>query len=79
MAHRPIPRPVQLTPPGPYETPVAEGFLGLGISRVGLPPRIHLVIQGGVELQIPLDEGVLELLHKALNAVAEAASSEEDA
>ena len=65
-----IPKPVQLEPPGPYETPIAEAFLGLMVYQGELPPRVCLVLQGGIELRIPVFPEAQEKLRKALNALA---------
>ena len=62
-----VPKPVRLEPPGPYETPVVEAFLGLRVSQGELPPRVCLALQGGTELRIPLGPQAQEQLRKALN------------
>ena len=66
-----IPKPVQLEPPGPYETPAAEAFLGLMVSRGRPEAQVCLVLQGGIELRIPLDQEAQEKLRRALNALAD--------
>ena len=71
MPQATTPKPVQLEPPGPYETPVAVTFLGLLVSRGELPPRVCLALLGGIELRIPLDQDAQEKLRRALNDLAE--------
>ena len=70
MPPQSIPKPVQLGQPGPYETPIAEAFLGLMIFQGELPPRVCLVLQGGIELRIPVSPEAQEKLRKALNDLA---------
>jgi hypothetical protein len=71
MVNTPAPKPVQLTPPGPYETPEVEGFLGLGIFQGGLPPRVCLALRDGTELRIPMDKNVQMEIYKALRGIFE--------
>ena len=70
MSRPPIPKPVQLEQPGPYETPIAEAFLGLMVFQGELPTRVCLVLHGGIELRIPVPPEIQEKLRKALNDVA---------
>ncbi len=77
MSPPPIPKLVQLEPPGPYETPIVEAFLGLMVSQGELPPRVCLVLQGGTELRIPVSPEAQEKLRKALNALAADQGSQE--
>ncbi len=67
MPRQSLPTPVRLEQPGPYETPIVEAFLGLMAFRGELPTRVCLVLQGGIELQIPVPPEVQEKLRKALN------------
>ena len=67
MISRDPPRPVQVDPPGPYETPVVEAFLGLAISQGELPPRACFLLQGGIELRLPIDTAALESLYHGLD------------
>ena len=66
MISRHPPKPVQLEPPGPYETQAVEAFLGLVISQGELPPRACFVLQDGTELRLPIDTAALENLYHAL-------------
>ncbi len=61
-----VPKPVRLEPPGPYETPVAEAFLGLVVSQGELPPRACFVLQNGAELRLPINTATLDDLYRAL-------------
>ncbi len=70
MSQPPVPKLVQLEPPGPYRTPVVEAFLGLMAFQGELPPQACLVLQGGIELRIPLHQEALEKLRKVLNDLA---------
>ena len=70
MPHSPTPTRVQLEQPGPYETPTVEAFLGLMVFGGELPTRLCLVLQGGIELRIPVSPETQEKLRKALNDVA---------
>ncbi len=65
ISHRP-PKPVQLDPPGPYETQAVEAYLGLVVSQGELPPRACFVLQDGTELRLPINTDVLETLYRAL-------------
>lgn len=49
---------------GPFETPIAVGCLGLCIlpGELVSRSRIRLVLQGGSELDIPLEPGAYEKL-----------------
>ncbi len=66
MISRHPPKPVQLAPPGPYETQAVEAFLGVAISQEELPPRACFVLQGGTELRLPIDMAALENLYRSL-------------
>ena len=50
------PTPIRLDGRGPYETQVAVGCLGLGLPGAELPVRLLMVLEGGIELRIPLSD-----------------------
>jgi hypothetical protein len=62
-------KPVQLDGDGPHVTPIAQGFVGLGISQGQLPAQIRLVLKGGQELHVPIEELALRRLYKQLHGL----------
>ena len=58
---------VQLVGDGPFETPVAQGFLGLAVSPGQSPIRIRFVLAGGQELLVPIEELALRRMYKLLH------------
>ena len=66
MPTNPSPTLVQLGPPGPYETPVVEAFQKLSVDQGTRLTRVHLRLEGGAELLVPLPPSVVEKLHVEL-------------
>ncbi len=62
----PIPTPVQLDPPGPYETPNAVLFLGAADATTLEPARFRFLLQNGTELRVPMVASAVEALRVLL-------------
>ena len=69
--------PIRLRGAGHYETPIAEGFLGLGISQDRLPILLRFVVQGESQLDIPIEDLPLERLYHELHRYFEAMKKNE--
>ena len=66
MPINPEPRPVELDAPGLYETRVVEAFQELTVSQDARLIRLHLRLEGGAELLVPLPLSEIEKLRAAL-------------
>lgn len=66
MSNLPLPKPVQLTPPGPYALPTAEVFSNLVFAQGQLPVQIRFFAPGGLELHLPTTERFLQQLYTNL-------------
>ncbi len=60
------PKPIQLDPPGPYETPTALELQRVKVATEESPARLCLMLEGGCSLHIPVLPGVVERLRLAL-------------
>ena len=67
----PIPTPVRLDPPGPYETPTATELQRVRFATEVSPARLCLTLEDGCSLHIPMLSGVVEKLRLALEAYPE--------
>lgn len=56
MISQRLPMPTPLNGPGPFETPIAEGCLGLALVQGRLPTRVVFVLEGGKELRVPMTD-----------------------
>ncbi len=71
MTTTPTPAPVELDPPGPYETPVVEALLELSVDQGTRLTPVHLRLEDGVELLVPLPFSVVEKLRAELGEYLE--------
>ncbi len=62
----PIPTPVQLDPPGPYETPNAVVFLGVADATTLEPALFRFRLQNGTELRVPMVATAVEAMRAFL-------------
>ena len=53
---KPMTKQVQLTGAGPFQMPAVEGFLGLGIDQDQALAQMIFLLEGGVELHVPIAE-----------------------
>ena len=54
MTRLPLPRPFRLDPPGPHVAPTAVGSPGLVIDLATGLSQLRLILEGGIELRLPL-------------------------
>jgi hypothetical protein len=69
MSNLPLPKPVQLGPPGLYSLPEAVGFVGPSGAAYQLPVQLHFVLKDGTELDLPMSNIVLGRLYTALKGL----------
>ena len=62
----PIPTPVQLDPPGPYQTPNAVDFLSVTDATTLEPARFRFRLQNGTELRVPVVATAIEAMRDFL-------------
>jgi hypothetical protein len=66
MSNLPLPKPVQLGPPGLYILQDAVGFPGPVVDQVRALTQLHFVLKDGTEFLLPISDYSLERLYTAL-------------
>ena len=55
----------ELGPPGRYRTPDAIQVLGVSLGGRTGPPQLHLLLEGGYELVVPMTPDAMQALFRA--------------
>lgn len=71
MTTNQAPMPVQLNPPGPYETPVVQAYLGVEFAREESPARFRVLLENGVELYLSMTGEAVKDIREALKQYPE--------